>query len=405
MSQIKKKLDIDVLYYYLHSIFASLDFSRGIFVIYLLDKDISIAQVGILQTVLFWGNLAAEVPAGIIADKSKRKYSVVFGLVMLALSAVGFLYFESFLGYLVVFVMLGVGFAFQSGANVALLYDNLKLKGKELSDKYVSILAHSRTLGTLGMAFAIYAGGELKEFGWNWVFIPFAVAMIISALLILKIKEPKIHSHDQDDEAPLPIVQSLKIFMKAKEGKKLLYFIFGMGFLEATAAPFFIYIQKLLSDYEVSTAQIGLIIAASQLTTAGVYQFTSYFEKWSLQRQVKVFSLVLVILIVPFYFQPPVAIIAILFLLIEAIPSLLFVFTDHHINENTPSHIRASVLSVQSFVSAVFISMSFLCCGFLIEKFSSHVILSSLAILPIIGLLLLAKYISDPLKNIEGTNE
>jgi hypothetical protein len=229
--------------------------------------------------------------------------------------------------------------------------------------------------------------------------------MVISALLILKVKEPKVHSHDNDEDAPLPIIQSLKIFMKAKEGKKLLYFIFGMGFLEATAAPFFIYIQKLLADYDVSTAQIGLIIAASQLTTAGVYQFTSYFEKWSLKRQVRVFSLVLVILIVPFYFRPPVAIIAILFLLIEAIPSLLFVFTDHHINENTPSHIRASVLSVQSFVSAVFISTSFLVCGFLIEEFSSHVILSSLAILPIIGLMLLAKYIHDPLVSSGDENE
>ena len=78
---------------------------------------------------LFWSHLAFEVPAGVLADRFKRKYSIGAGLFFVALAAFLTPFARSFFQFAVVFVLHGMGFALRSGADRALLYDELKAAG------------------------------------------------------------------------------------------------------------------------------------------------------------------------------------------------------------------------------------------------------------------------------------
>lgn len=348
------------------------------------------SQIGILQTALFWSNTLMEVPSGLLADKFKRKYSVALGLVLISIAAFGYLYFKSFYGFLFLFILHGIGFAFQSGADSALLFDSLKTEKKEI--QYISKLSKARNIGTLALAIAIYLGGELKIISWNLVYILFGIAMLLGALFILSIKEQKEYTlSSKEDDSP-SLITSIKNFFSQKEGKRLLFFIFGMGFLEMTAAPIFIYAQKYFSDQGLGTDKIGIIIAISQLLLAGSYLTTQYFEKIHLSRLILSLSLILSIIIGAFFLNPPIIVAIGLFFLAEIIPNLIFVFTDNHINEGVPSKIRASTLSIQSFISSIFISFGFLSCGALLDHYDSNIVMGLLGVLPLIGIGLLTIY-------------
>jgi MFS family permease len=401
-SNIKKNISL----FYLYSGFASFDFTRGIFVLFLLSKGLTIVQVGLLQTLLFWSNLIFEVPAGFFADKIKRKYSVAFGLIALSLVGLTSIYSQTFTAFIFIFILNGLGYAFKSGADSALLFDGLKDAGESWLTKHVNILANSRNISTIGLSFAIAFGGYLQKSSWDLVYGLFAVCMLVSAFLMLRISEPKRHSQDSNHGIGelfenKGIVAHLKEFFKNPKGKSLLTFLLGMGLIEAAHTPFFIYIQVLLKSYKLSELNVGCIISAAMVITSLGYFMLPKFPKLHVQKILFLFCIPVCLFMLSFSLELPVYIIVPLFFLINTLPNFMFVFTDHHINEQIPSRIRATFLSVQSFVTSFFISMSYLGGGYLMDRYPPHIVLSLLGFLPILGLIVLHFHFNNGKKLLE----
>jgi MFS family permease len=244
-------MNLTIVLFYLHAFFGSLDFARGLFIIFLLNRGLSMGEVGILQTVLFWSNLSFEVPAGLLADRFKRKYSVALGLILTAIAALLMPTVDGWIYGAFVFGLHGMGFAFRSGADSALLYDELQKAGPEWSEHFVSVSARARSVSTVAMVIAIAAGGFLQSRGWDILYLSFAICMIVAAILIMAIPESP---HQRDTECPkelgvFKLLASIKAFLTTHDGKSLLFFILGMGFIEAAHAPFFIYFQNFLKIY------------------------------------------------------------------------------------------------------------------------------------------------------------
>ena len=100
-------------------------------VLYYLDRGITLAGFMVLMTVLNFTQFAFEVPAGIVADRLSRKWSVCSGLVAWSISWIIVLTTTSYSLLIVSFFGVGLGGALSSGADSALLYDTLKVDGKE----------------------------------------------------------------------------------------------------------------------------------------------------------------------------------------------------------------------------------------------------------------------------------
>lgn len=387
----KKKL----LLFFLSEFLGSLDFARGLFVLFLASRGLSMSAVGVLQTLLFWSHIVFEVPAGFLADRYLRKYSMAAGLFLIAGAAALMPFANRFELFAIVFILHGMGFAFRSGADTALLFDELQAAGSPWSERFVELSSRARSLVNLGLVLAMGVGGFIQDgFGWNVVYWMFSGSMAIAALLTLLIDE-KPHFSKTESEVQISVVTHLRTFAGSPVGRSLLFFIFGMGFIEATHAPFFIYIQSYFKEAGLAESQVSVVIALSLAATSLGYLFVEKLGAVPFPRLVKGSALLVAAMIATFLFHPNLVSAIVLFALIDMVPALLFVHSDNFINEQIPSSIRASFLSLHSLVGSIFISFAFLGGGQLLDHWSSGLVLGSMFVLPTIGFLFLSLYFRD----------
>ena len=87
---------------YLFTLLQNIDLTRGIWMIYLASKGMSLTQLGVLETIFHLTSFTMEVPTGAVADLFGRKISRIIGRafslisVVLLLLFVGKLYFYLF---------------------------------------------------------------------------------------------------------------------------------------------------------------------------------------------------------------------------------------------------------------------------------------------------------------------
>ncbi|WP_262499596.1 MFS transporter [Pseudomonas rhodesiae] len=200
--------------YYTLSIFMNLDVQRGLFVLYLLQLGITQGQIGILQSFLFFSCVALEIPSGLLADRYGRKHSLILGFLGLFISGIGFLLFSDFIPFAFIFCLFGASIAMGSGADRALLYDNLLAENR--TEEYPRIISRARAIGAVSLGLSMLLGGALQEaMSWNSVYIFFAISKLIGAIMVSFMTEknplstslnPSAKSRVPNREAESPLV-------------------------------------------------------------------------------------------------------------------------------------------------------------------------------------------------------
>jgi len=127
--------------------FSSLYFYNHISTLYLQTRGLNLLQVSSIWSVIVGTIFLAEVPTGVLADKIGRKWSIVMALLLQTLGEVLFLFARSYAAFILIAVLAGVGFAFLSGANEALVYDSLPEKDRETEMK--------KAMGLIGGAYQL----------------------------------------------------------------------------------------------------------------------------------------------------------------------------------------------------------------------------------------------------------
>jgi MFS family permease len=126
------------------SFFGQLYFFVPFMTPYLLQRNLTIAEIAGLQTTLMLAMLIMEIPTGVVADRLGYVWSYRIALIVLASGEFAFLFARDYWAFLAVQVITGTGFAFGSGSVDAILYDSLPA-GDRLS-------AMQRAKGFLGAA-------------------------------------------------------------------------------------------------------------------------------------------------------------------------------------------------------------------------------------------------------------
>src|SRR5947209_7332641 len=111
--------------------FSELYFAIPIQTIFFLKLGLTLTQVLSLESILLAGSLLFEVPTGILADRIGRKWTLVLSSVARLLSWVPWFLGHSFIYFAVAFFMTGIAAALYSGADQALIYDELKESQRE----------------------------------------------------------------------------------------------------------------------------------------------------------------------------------------------------------------------------------------------------------------------------------
>ena len=97
--------------------------------LFLLDAGLDIFQVFVVNAAFTVGLVRFEVPAGVVADSTGRRRSFLLSVLILIIGTIGYLSIaglgDGFAGFVVVPLILGIGYSFYSGAAEAWLVDAL----------------------------------------------------------------------------------------------------------------------------------------------------------------------------------------------------------------------------------------------------------------------------------------
>lgn len=135
-----------------------------------------------------------EVPTGVLSDMVGRKRTVVFGAVAGVLSLTFYAIGGTYLALVVGAIFEGLGRAFYSGNNDALLHDTLTESGQ--SESYQEFLGRTSSMYQIGLAISALIGSLIAAVSFSLVMWVSVIPMILALLVSLRLVEPNAYTRE-----------------------------------------------------------------------------------------------------------------------------------------------------------------------------------------------------------------
>ncbi|MBN2897256.1 MAG: MFS transporter [Clostridia bacterium] len=365
----------------------NLKFFEPYLVIYLLGNGYSLFQIGILYSIREAIIYVFEVPSGIIADYYGRKKELYMCFAFYIISFVLFYFGTSYWKVVMAMLFFGLGEAFRSGTHKAMIYTYLEARGWSSYKAYV--YGRTRSFSLIGSA--VNAIGAivliLNVPSSKYIFLASVMPYILDFALIATY--PDYLDSPQGDKGPLKDAFSIKGHLSDIYKRfALRKIVINSGLFEAVFKSVKDMIQPILEIMIVTT---GIVILKSMspednlhiilgLSYAGINLISAYASKHAyllkkhatssqlLNRVYLAFAAVLFGLFIAIRLNW-VGVIVVLFIVIYMLRDIrkpLFVDAcDDYMEKNQ----RATVLSIESQLKALFTVVLAPSIGFLADQF------------------------------------
>nr|AFD20751.1 major facilitator superfamily [Streptomyces rimofaciens] len=369
-------------------------FTRGVFVLFLLRGNISLAEVGLLESLFHLTRVLCEVPAGSVADRWGRRRTIQAGLILSAAAMPAFLLGGMF-WYALAFVFQGAGWAAQRGADTALLYELLERTGG--TDRYARILgrSHAASYGTLALTTAL--GAMLYQ---RHVSLPFwlqaAVTLLaVGAIGVLPESSGTAASgagSSGSGSSGEPAERPMGVWRLARAGARLVVghpvlrlFVAFVALVEAGTTVVSIFSQSFFRTLGYGTATTGLILAlVTAFSAAAALQSHRLVERGPVRVLMAASSLYLVGLAGMASLQPQLAVVGyyLVFLNLDLLAPVLSAFFHRSVDEE----VRATAGSYLNLSTSVLTFAAFPLSGSLIDAggYRPLLIITALVSLPLL---------------------
>jgi MFS family permease len=349
--------------------------SMPIIILFFKENGLSLTEIMTLQGAYSLTVALFEVPSGYLADLFGRKACIVFSTIF---SFVGFLFFCFFSGFyyfLIAQILVGFAGSLISGSDSALIYDTLLQTNNK--DDYAKIEGRNYAIGNFSEATAGIFGGFLAV---SSIYLPVYVQtafIFLSIPIAFTLVEPEIKNITSSKNS----LQSIFILVKSTlfESSKLRWLIVyssAMGVATLSMAwfsqPFFIAIDLPLVLFGIFWALLNF---SSGISSYNSHYFSNKFNYKSLIYFSVIMSLSFFLLGFSIISYGLFFIFIIYFLRGIVTPIL-----RNEINKITSSNIRATVLSVRSFIIRVSFAILAPVLGFIAEHNSLSITFYFLAI-------------------------
>lgn len=184
----KLKKQLFLLYGY--EVLSNFGLSHVIWVLLLVGRGFSLAQVGVAEGVFHLVSFLCEVPSGMVADLLGRKRTLAASRVLALCSCLCMVALDSFLGVCLSLSLSALGYNLASGTREAITYDSLLMAGEEASFEAVS--------ARQAMAWRVASGGSALLtgvalfVGWRAAHMIDAVIAVLALALVLCLQEPTV---------------------------------------------------------------------------------------------------------------------------------------------------------------------------------------------------------------------
>src|SRR5579871_6600081 len=185
----EKKLERNIYLYYIVDFLTALLFIIPVWVAFE-RRILTFTEMALFTAICAGVSLSLEVPTGALADLLGRKVTMMLGW---AINGIGFT-IEAFAPspgmFLCAFITMGVGTALVSGADVALIFDSLKVLKKE--EEFSRFMSRSKLLYRIGLAIATFLGGWVYSIIIRLPYFLISLTNFLAIIFIFFMFEPAI---------------------------------------------------------------------------------------------------------------------------------------------------------------------------------------------------------------------
>ncbi|MBQ9765261.1 MAG: MFS transporter [Lachnospiraceae bacterium] len=391
MKLLHKKLERNIIYDYFYTFINNLNMSSSIWVLYLAYHGMSLMKIGILEGIYHITGIIFEIPSGAIADLLGRKKSLLLGRILMVISCFFMLFSASFIGFAVGFILQSLSGNFNSGAEEALVFDSLKMLGKENS--YTAINGRINMLIEVSQSIATVVGGILAEISYTYCYGACIIITLIGILPALFMTEPPVAANADDDADN--IVKEKKRFTNVVRGHfttsakvlkanpKILFIIIYYSVIFSSFALLFFYSQQYFSDFGLNKIEISLIMLfAGIVACAGAFLSDRIYR--FLGNRISIIGAIAIAICIGLFGLNNLYVAFVALLIADFFNSVLYPIQSTSLNKLIPSEQRATLLSVNSMFFSVFMILLFPLAGALADVIglgSSFVMISAVVLI------------------------
>jgi len=373
--------------FYLESLIAYIIFFAPVFFIpYFIDIGFSMFQTGLLFSALMLSQIIMEIPTGVVADLYGRKLSTLLGYII---EGIGFLliYFvRDFYSILFIFILIGLGSSFSSGAKEAWVIDLIKKNNKNLQASYFMKRQSFQYLGII--ASGILGAFFVKNIGLNIIWPMACVSFFISGLILTFGSEFFIEKKRHKNNLLEACNQAKISFNYSKNHKVLFYIILASIFL-IIAGNFIGPVSgvPLLKSLGFPNYAIGYFFSLIGLSGIIAPWISNKIYKKGKERKFIFISIIFSSLISLLIFFPKTITLVILFLIAsEFCMHMRDPIQRIYFHKHIPSKLRATVGSLESMLILLGAAIAAPLAGFAVDHIGSRytIFISGLLFIPAI---------------------
>lgn len=261
---------------HLYNIFISLRITDAVWVVFLLSRGFTLAQVGIAEGLFHVTSFFCEVPSGMVADLLDRKRTLALSGVFGALSALCMAVSTNFAGVCLSMVFSALMCNFESGTIDALTYDSLLMVGR--SEDYLHVNAWLGGVSQTIAAAGCLLSGFALWLGFARAYLVAAIICAAAAVSALALMEPTVTeaqkkrtAHPFADLAPRLKEHVRLSFSFLKGNPKASCKILAEAGIGVPIYLSFMYLQQSLTTNGLPGAWLGAALLAVRLAgTAGI---------------------------------------------------------------------------------------------------------------------------------------
>jgi len=333
-----------------------------------------------LQSIMAISIVLMEVPSGYVSDVLGRKNALIIGCTFGFLGFLVMCFANSFWEFAITEILLGVGASFVSGADSALLYDSLLANDRE--SEYAKYQGKLSSMGNFSEAAAGIIGGLLAAITIRYPVYLQTFLLFFSILIACSLKEPI-----REKLSAAETKQNMKkIFQFLNNHPRVKWWLIFGGIVGAGTLTTAWITQYYFKVLEIDIKWFGFLWTAVNLTVG----IGAYFSHRI--RKVIPINVLMIITLFVVMLGPPLAgyIFSIwgigVFFIVYFVRGIIEPLFQDYINRYTTSEMRATVLSVRSFIFRALFAVFGPYVGWLLDRISiGEALFFSLMMLFILG--------------------
>lgn len=238
----------------------------------------SIEQIFLSEALAVGIILVLDAPSGILADMIGRKTCVVLGKLCYLLSTFFLAFMETPLHGYIANILWAIGVSLRSGADSALIYD--ELKRRDALPEYQALMKKTHSYWFLLTAFTTLATGFIAEIDLRLPLLLSLPGVIISSVLILffPTEEKRIHEHTFENYKR----HMLEAAQEVLNNKRLRSLIIWLALLGVMGKIYFFTYNPYLELVHVPYSHVGIIFS-----TINIFAFIASRYAFQIQEKMK----------------------------------------------------------------------------------------------------------------------